>query len=302
MRKNLSVIIPAYNEDKSIGEVLKGLIAYDKDLEIIVVDDGSSDGTYDIAKRMGVKVIRHIENIGYGAALKSGIRAASNEFVIIMDSDGQHRNFSDIDLLYSFVGDYDMIVGARIKGHRGASHRRIGKWFLTKLAGYLVEKEIPDLNSGFRILNKRITEEYFHILSNEFSFTTTITLTMLREGYRVKYVPIEVDKRAGKSTVKLFRHGFGAFLFILRIVTLFNPLKVFLPISLILFMLGVLRLFQGLMSGVNNTITAVIGIVSGVLIFMFGLLADQIASLRRERLTRGDSRDEDSFLKPFTDA
>lgn len=285
MIKDLTVVIPAFNEEKTIGEVLKGLLSYDKELEIIVVDDGSHDTTSAIAKKFGVKVIRHPDNIGYGAALKLGIREASNEKVLIMDSDGQHRNFSDIELLYSFANEYDMVVGARVKGHKTMLHRNIGKWFLVKIACYLAEKDIPDLNSGFRILKKSIVQGYFHILSNEFSFTTSVTLALLIEGYRVKYVPIEIQERGGaRSSVKIFRHGFGTLIFILRTITLFNPLKVFLPCSLMLFLLGMFRLFQGVITGNDYTITAVVGIVSSIIIFLFGLLADQIASLRRERL------------------
>lgn len=284
---DLTVVIPAYNEAKVIGEVLKGLIAYDKNLEIIVVDDGSRDDTALVVQKFGgVKVIRHFENIGYGAALKSGIRAASHENILIMDSDGQHRNFRDIELLYAFINEYDMVVGSRVKASGRTLHRATGKWLLTRVASFLVEKEIPDLNSGFRMFKKSVVEGYFHLFSNEFSFTTTITLTLLREGYQVKYVPINVEKRVGKSTVKIFRHGIGMLIFILRIIMLFNPLRVFLPISILLFIFGLFRLILGLATGVDYTITAVIGVISAVIIFMFGLLADQIAALRRERLVK----------------
>jgi len=286
MAKNLTVVIPAYNEEKTIGKVLKDILDYSKDLEIIVVDDGSDDDTGIIVGDCGVKAIRHPQNLGYGAAIKSGIRAASNENILIMDSDGQHANLSDIGLLYSFIKDYDMVVGARPKGHDVSMFRVAGKFLLTKIASYLAEKDIPDLNSGFRIFRKSIVEGYYHILSNEFSFTTTLTLVMLREGYRVKYVPIKVQPRTTKSTVRIFRHGLGTLIFILRIITLFNPLRIFLPISLILFILGVLRLFQGIVTGIDHAVTAVVGIVSSIVIFMFGLLADQVASLRRERLIR----------------
>ena len=284
---DLSVVIPAYNEAKVISAVLEGLISYDRDLEIIVVDDGSTDDTSMIAKKFATKVIRHPENIGYGAALKSGIRAATHDKILIMDSDGQHRNFSDIQRLYAFSDEYDMVVCARMLGYKWPLVRRLGKWFLNRIASYLVEKDIPDLNSGFRLFKKNITETYFHILSNEFSFTSTLTLTFIREGFRVRYVPVEVDRRRGqRSTVKFLRHGLGTLVFILRVVTLFNPLRVFVPTSLFLFTLGCIRLIQGLLRGVDNTITAVIGIVSAIIIFMFGLLADQISALRRERLSK----------------
>lgn len=284
MIKDLTVVIPAYNEEKAIGDILSDLISCNKNLEIIVVDDGSIDNTSAVAKDKGVKVIRHPENIGYGAALKSGIRQASNEYILILDSDGQHRNFRDIELLYSYIKDYEMVVGARTKGCKGSLVRRMGKNLLRAVASFLVEKDIPDLNSGFRIIKKSIVEGYFHLLCNEFSFTSTLTLIMLKEGFQVKFVPIEVEKRQGRSTVKFIRHGLGALLFILCTIMLFNPLRVFIPISLVLFIFGLGRLIQGLTAGVDYTITAVIGIVSSVVIFTFGLLADQIASLRRERL------------------
>lgn len=284
MLSDLSVVIPAYNVGPSITTVLKSLLDYEKNLEIIVVDDGSQDNTAAVAQNFSVRVIRHPENIGYGAAIKSGIKAASNENILIMDSDGQHINFNDIKVLYSYIKDYDMIVGARVNITGEHLIRKIGKFFLTKIASYLVEKEIPDLNSGFRIFKKSIVSSYFHILSNEFSFTTTLTLSMLREGYRVKYVPINVQPRVGRSTVRIIRHGGGTLVFILRIITLFNPLRIFLPVSLMMFILGIFRLLQGIITQKDHTITAVVGIVSAIIIFMFGLLADQIASLRREKL------------------
>lgn len=283
MFKDLSIIIPAYNEEKIIGQVLAGLKQYAPEAEIIVVDDGSADNTHEIARQAGVTVIRHRDNIGYGAALKRGIAAAGRPYILIMDADGQHQNYDDIKLLYGFIHEYDMVVGARIKGSPGSLHRRLGKWLLSRFASYLVERPILDLNSGFRMFRKDVVQGYFHILSNEFSFTTTITLTLLREGYRVKYVPITVQPRVGKSTVRVIRHGMGTLFFILRIVALFNPLRVFIPCSFILLLIGLARLFQGLLSGVDYTITAIIGIVSAVIVFMFGLLADQISALRRER-------------------
>lgn len=283
MMKDLTVVIPAYNAEKTIGDTLKRLTLYSKDIEIIVVDDGSTDKTASIARQFAVKVISLPENIGYGGAIKNGIHMASHEYILLLDADGQHKNMQDIELLYNHIREYDMVVDARLKGYRGSISRRIGKWFLAGIASYLVEKRIPDLNSGFRIIKKSIAQKYSYILCNEFSFTSTLTMVMLAEGLRVGFIPIEVERPETKSSLKPIRHGFRTLIFILRTIMLFNPLKVFLPLSLLLFFFGAFRFAQGIITNTDHTITAIIGIVSAVVVFAFGLLADQISSLRKER-------------------
>lgn len=281
-KRDVSIVIPAYNEEEGIGTMIKELRAYDNSWEIIVVDDGSSDKTREIAQKKQAVVLQHPYNIGYGAALKTGIRAAKHNAIVIMDADRQHRDFEDIDRLLEHIDTYDMVVGARSFESYQPFFRRIGKWFFTKLANYLIQKKIPDLNSGFRAFRKELVVNHLPLLPNRFSFTTTLTLLTFSEGKTVKYVPIKTYKRVGKSTVKLFKDGFETILSMLRIIMLFNPLRVFLPFSIILFILGITRLFTGIIVGIDYTITSILGILSGLLIFFFGLLADQIASLRRD--------------------
>ncbi len=281
----VSVVIPAYNEAKNIATVLHGLRDYSSECEIIVVDDGSTDGTGDAAAAVpGVKVVSHPYNIGYGAALKTGIRAASGETIVMMDSDGQHRDYADIDRLIEHIGEFDMVVGARTGEAHRPMLRRPGKWLLGKIANYLVKQNIPDINSGFRAFRRHAVLQYLPLLSDQFSFTTTQTLMMFSEGKRVKYIPIKVYKRGGKSTVRIFRDGFNTILLMLRAIMLFNPLRVFLPISLILFLIGAGRLATGLIVGQDYTITSIFGLLSAILVFLIGLLADQVASLRKENV------------------
>lgn len=278
----VSIVIPAYNEEASIGEVIRGLRAHNSEWQIIVVDDGSQDKTSDMARKEQAVVLRHPYNIGYGAALKSGIRAAKHNTIVIMDSDGQHRDFIDIDRLLENIDSYDMLVGARSSESHQPFFRRPGKWLLGKIANYLTRTKIPDLNSGFRAFKKAIVVSYLPLLSNQFSFTTTLTLMMLSEGNTVKYIPIKTYKRSGKSSVRFFKDGLGTILLMLRIIMLFNPLRVFIPFSIILFVAGLIRLFTGIFAGKDYTITSILGILSGVIVFFIGLLTDQIAALRKD--------------------
>lgn len=280
--KSVSIIIPAYNEEKGIVRSLEGLIsvAGERGWEVIVVDDGSTDRTAEMALKEGVKLISHPYNKGYGAALKTGIRNSSGDIVIMMDSDGQH-NPSEIERLLSYTEDYDMVVGSRAKS-TGA--RRPAKKLLSIVANYLSGVKIPDLNSGFRALRKKAVSGLLHICPNGFSFTTTITLAYFREGYSVKYVPIETDKRVGRpSNVRFFKDGYKAFLLIIRVIVLFNPLKVFIPVAMFLFAIGFVFTVYGIISFGRAPNTGILIILSSIILFFMGVLADQISALRRER-------------------
>ena len=278
---DVTIIIPAHNEEEGIADVINGIKRLNTRYEIIVVDDGSTDNTYKLASDTGVKVIRHPYNKGYGAALKKGIRNAEADIVLFMDADGQHKP-SDIKKLLQYIGEYDMVVGARTKKSKISLLRRPGKKILSITANYLAGMTIPDLNSGFRALKKSIAMEFMHILPNTFSFSTTITLALIASGYNVKYVPIEAPKRVGKSKIKPFRDGFNFIMLIIRTVVLFNPLKVFLPVAIILFILGFLDLLYEVIYHFNISSASILLIVSAIFIFFFGILADQISSLRRE--------------------
>ncbi len=287
---NITIIIPAFNEQASIGGVLDSLREWHTRAEIIVIDDGSVDRTAEIAQNAGVRVIRHSINKGYGAALKTGIRAASGEIIVMMDADGQHCA-DQIKALLDAMGDNDMVVGARGKGSHTPLVRKPLKWILGQVANYLAQTKIPDLNSGLRTFRSDVAKSFLHLLPNRFSFSTILTLAYLKEGYNIEYVPIVATPRVGKSAVNPINDGFNAILLIVRIIALFDPLRVFLPMSIALFVLGAaywavsiaLRLqLQNPQSALLHIPTgAMILIVSSVVIFMFGILADQVSAVRR---------------------
>ena len=277
---DVTIIIPAHNEEEGIADVISGIKQLNKGYEIIVVDDGSTDNTYKLASDAGVKIIRHPYNKGYGAALKTGIRNATADVVLFIDADGQHKP-SDVKKVLSYIEEYDMVVGARTKKSKISLLRRPGKRILSITANYLAGMKIPDLNSGFRTIKKDIAMEFMHILPNTFSFSTTITLALITSGYSVKYVPIEAPERVGKSKIKPFRDGFRFILMIIRTISLFNPLKIFIPLSLILFLSGVSYLTFEIYSYDNISDTSILLIVSSLIIFFFGVLSDQVSVLIR---------------------
>ncbi len=286
----ISIIIPAYNEEESIGRVLDGLRDWRERAEIIVIDDASTDRTAEIAQAAGVRVIRHLHNKGYGAGLKTGIRAAAGDIVVMMDADSEH-NAAQIALLLDNLGDNDMVVGARGKGSHAPLLRRPGKWLLSRVANYLAETNIPDLNSGLRAIRKDVARRFLHILPNGFSFTTTLTLALFKEGYNTAYVPITTTPRVGTSTVDPIRDGINTLMLIIRIVSLFDPIKVFLPTSLALFLVGAIywigsgafRYIQHIEPAFHIPTGAMFMMVSSVIVFMFGILADQVSAIRREK-------------------
>jgi len=283
---DVSVIIPAYNEEYSIGYVVSGIKKLDlkcKSLKVIVVDDGSEDRTGIIARDSGADlVITHPNNIGYGAAIKTGVRNTTSDTIVVFDADGQH-NPQDIKKLLEKYDGYSMVIGERL--NPPVSARTFGKKLLTLTANYLTGVKIPDLNSGFRIFPRKSFLEFQHLFPNGFSITTALTLSFLREGYPVKFVPIRIFKRKGRmSNVKFFRDGFNTLILIVRTIMLFDPLKIFLPVSVIVFFIGLLYtvLLMLLKREFNIPDGAVFCFLSGILFFLFGLLADQISALRRK--------------------
>lgn len=278
-KSDITIVIPAYNEEKGIENVISQLKKIKADYQLLVVDDGSTDDTLEIVKKTGVNVVHHKYNKGYGAALKTGLRNAQTSVVLYIDADGQH-NTADIERIAEHMDEYDMVVGARNKKSTVSLLRRPGKKILSITANYLSGHHIPDLNSGFRAIKKDKAMEFMHILPNTFSFTTTITLAFLKSGYDVKYVPIQTIDRVGTSKIKPFRDGFRFIMLIVRTITLFDPLKVFLPVSGVLFFSGMLYLLHDLFL-YNISDTSVLLITSSIIVFFFGILADQISSIRR---------------------
>jgi glycosyltransferase involved in cell wall biosynthesis len=275
--------MPAFNEASGIGDVLKNLRETSSDMlkEILVIDDGSNDDTSLVAKQNGARVIRHSRNLGYGASLKTGIHHASSEYVLMMDSDGQHRAL-DVRRLWEKSKDYDLVVGYRTRLIHSSLWRMPGKWILGVLANYLTREQIPDLNSGLRLFRRDVILKYLHLCPSGFSFSTTTTVIFLHRGYNVAYVPIEVNKRIGKSSVSI-RTGFNAMMLILRLSTLFDPLRIFLPISLLFGLGGILWGIPYAVMGRGVSMGSMLLIVTAVLLFGLGLLCDQISQLRLER-------------------
>ena len=284
MQKGLTIVIPAYNEERGVGQVLKEIGETCSDLvhEVIVVDDGSRDETAKVAERNGARVIRHKENEGYGAALKSGILAAKTEFVLTMDADNQHQA-EDIPRLWKEIDDNDMVVGHRSKIVHSAFWRMPGKWVLASLANYLTRKRIPDLNSGFRLIRKDLALKYLHLCPSGFSFSTTITMAAISRGHNVAYVPIEVAKRSSGQSAVSVSTGFDTLILILRIATLFDPLRVFIPLSAGVGACGVLLGIYYILKAFTISGAPILLLVTSMLLFVLGLLCDQISQLRLER-------------------
>jgi len=276
---DLAVILPAFNESAGIAGTLarvrEALAAFTGTSEIIVVDDGSTDGTGAKATAAGARVVTHPWNRGYGAALKSGIASTDAAAILIMDADATYESAA-ILRLHAGLKDADMVVGARKLMSAGVAWiRRPAKWMLNRFASYLVGVPIPDLNSGQRVMKRDAVLRYMHLCPNGFSFTSTITLAMLANGHAVHYQPIEYARRAGKS--KLRAAHFASFiLLVVRSMVLFNPLKVFLPLGALLFAAGVAKLVQDIIRE-NLSETAVMAFLSAITVWSVGLLADMIA-------------------------
>ncbi len=279
--ESTSLVLPAYNEAAAIGRVIAELAATASWHEIIVVDDASTDGTGEAARAAGACVIRHPYNKGNGAAVKSGIRAASGEYLLIIDADGQHPP-ADAVRLVDRLGAYDLVVGARSGATQANIGRRLGNNMLNALAAYLTERPIPDLTSGFRAARTACLREFLHLLPNRFSTPTTTTLAFIKAGYNVAFEPIHASQRAGQSKIKLASDGAKFFLIILKVVTIFSPLRVFLPISLAAFALGAAYAVWTSFTQSHITNSSVLLIVLAVIVFLVGLVSEQIAALRFE--------------------
>ncbi|MFO0839384.1 MAG: glycosyltransferase family 2 protein [Phycisphaerae bacterium] len=281
--QSVSVVIPAYNEAKAIAGVLDELRACLRDAgvnaEIIVVDDGSKDATAEAARSTGVRVIRHRNNRGYGAALKTGISAATHDIVAISDADGTYPAPHLPELLKA-LGESDMVVGARIgKNVNIPLVRKPAKWALNRLANYVSKADIPDLNSGLRVFRRDVVMQYFPILPDQFSWTTTITLAMHCDRYAVSYVPIDYRQRTGKSKIVPW-DAYSFAVLILRTAMLFHPLRVFLPLVGVALSYGVLKSIWDLffIKQANISASAILAFQSALLILLIGMLGDAIAT------------------------
>lgn len=276
---SVTVLIPAFNEEESITstvEAIRKFEPYVRALEIIVINDGSSDRTGEIARGLPVTLLEHEINSGYGAALKYGLRSARHDFILIADADGTYP-LEDIPRLLAEAQNYAMVVGARTGAVvQVPTLRKPGKWIITRLAEYLSNRKIPDLNSGFRIFRKDVAIRYIELYPDGFSFTTTITLAMLTNQYPVKFIPINYHKRVGKSSIKPLRDFTNFTILIIRICAYFKPLNVFVPPAMLLILLGFIK---GTIDYVHEHHLGLFGIVlamTGVQMLFIGLLADLI--------------------------
>ena len=282
-RRDISVIIPVFNEAENLGPLLDRLRSVPLPAaEVIVVDDGSTDGSAETAIKSGARVVRHPYNIGNGAAVKSGIRAARGKLLVLMDGDGQHRP-EDIPKLLAEADRYQMVVGARAKGSRLRFHRYVANHVYNAFASYITKFAVEDLTSGFRVLSRRDALRFIDLLPNTFSYPSTLTLAFLRSGLAVKYVPIQTLYRSGQSKISLIVDGIRFLLIITKIATLFSPFRVFLPVSAFFFFTGVGYYLYTYIAEHRFTNMAVFLLTTAVVIFMMGLVSEQIALLRMEQ-------------------
>jgi glycosyltransferase involved in cell wall biosynthesis len=283
MQEKVTIVIPAFNEEAAVGRVVGALRAELPGAEVIVVDDGSSDRTAELAGAAGATVLRHGRNFGYGASLRTGILASERDYVLFCDADGQH-SARDVARLIAAAAECDMVVGARGRTSHVPLVRAPGKFVLRHFANFLAGETIPDLNSGLRLIRRRVILKYLHLMPAGFSFSTTSTFALLKGSHLVSWVPIEVVRREGKSTVRQLRHGPQTMLLMLRLTVLFEPLKVFLSVAGLLALLTLLSLGIDIWTSGHFDLgdSTVLLSISTLLVFMFGLVCDQVSALRRE--------------------
>ncbi|MFK8047696.1 MAG: glycosyltransferase family 2 protein [Halioglobus sp.] len=279
---DVTIIIPAKNEEQGLALLLPRLKDAYPDADVLVVDDGSTDDTVEVCSAAGVSVLSHPYSKGNGAAVKSGARAAKTDFIVFMDGDGQHDP-DDIKLMMAKLDEgFDLVVGSRSGMDSQAS---IARWsanaFYNRFASWMVNRNIPDLTSGFRAVNRKKFLSFLYLLPNGFSYPTTSTMAFFRAGYSVGFVPITVAKRLGKSHINLLRDGVRFFLIIFKIGTLYSPLKIYFPVSVVTSGLGAFNYLLTFGSGVarfSNMSTLLL--LGGVIIFLMGLLSEQLTNLQ----------------------
>ncbi len=278
----VTVVLPAIEEAVAVGTVVRALREAAAWKEVLVVDDGSSDDTAAVAATAGARVIRHPYNKGNGAAVKTGIRNASGDFILIVDADGQH-SASDAVRLVGFLGEYDLVVGTRAGSSQQASAaRHAGNNLLNWLDSYLTGRDIPDLTSGMRAARTSGLREFLHLLPNRFSTPTTTTLAFVKAGYSVRFEPISVGPRLGKSKIKFVSDGARFLVILLKVITVFSPLRIFLPIAGTFFELGAGYAIWTAVTRHDITDSSVLLLVLAVVIFLVGLVSEQISTMRSE--------------------
>lgn len=277
--QSLSIIIPAKNESASVGAVVSGVRALFGGAEIIVVDDGSVDDTAAKATEAGAKVISHPMPLGNGAAVKSGVRAANGQTLVMMDADGQHRPEEIGTLLEKLDQGFDMAVGARDSGSHANVGRLVANGFYNRFASAISGHTVPDLTSGFRAVRAKYFKQFLYLLPNGFSYPTTITMAFLRTGYPVGFVPISARKRTGKSHIRPIKDGIRFLAIIFKVATLYSPLKIFLPISGAFFATGAAYYAYTYVTVGRFTNMSLLVFSAAVIVFLIGLISEQITTL-----------------------
>lgn len=298
----LSIVLPAKNEAEGLKKVLPAIRACHPEAELIVVDDGSTDDTSDVAKRFGARVILHPRSLGNGAAIKSGARAALGNVIVFMDADGQHRPEDISRLLAELNCGNDMVVGARSATSQAGVHRAVANTFYNWLATWMVGQTVSDLTSGFRAVKAELFRKYVYLLPNGFSYPTTITMSFFRAGYAVSYIPIEAPQRIGQSHIRLVRDGLRFFLIIFKIGTLFSPLKLFVPISTAFFLTGIGYYIYTYLAFHRFTNMSALMFITSIQVFLMGLVSEQISALNyRESNAHSDAKVESSAQHPVVE-
>lgn len=275
----VSIVLPAKNESAAIGQTIAQIQLLQLAHEVIVVNDGSTDQTKQVAESAGAKVVTHHYSKGNGAAIKTGARTATGDVIIFMDADGQHDPQDIPRLLKKIEEGYDLVVGARQKGSQASLGRGIANGLYNNLATYMTEQKVEDLTSGFRAVRAEKFREFIYLLPNGFSYPTTSTMAFFRAGYSVTYVPIHAAKRIGKSHIQPIKDGVRFFLIIFKIATLFSPLKMFLPIAVLLFMMATGWYGYTLWEAGRFTNMSALLYTGSIMIFLMGLISEQVTAL-----------------------
>ncbi|SMG67154.1 glycosyl transferase family protein [methanotrophic bacterial endosymbiont of Bathymodiolus sp.] len=276
---NISIVLPAKNEAKNITAVLQSIQALDLNAEVLVINDGSTDNTAELAELAGAKVISHPYSQGNGAAIKTGARNATGDITVFMDGDGQHNPVDIPMFLQKMEEGYDMVVGARNVKSQASLLRRIGNAFYNRFTTIMTGHKIDDLTSGFRAVKTDKFRKFLYLLPNGFSYLTTSTMAFFRSGFPVAYVPIHAGQRKGKSHIRLFRDGARFFIIILRIGSLFSPMRLFLPVSISLFLLGMGYYGYTYVTMHRFTNMSALLLNTSVITFLMGFLSEQVSAL-----------------------
>lgn len=276
---DLSIVIPAKNESEPLSILLPKLRAKFPDAQIIVVNDGSTDNTKNVCKECKVEVVNHVYNLGNGAAIKAGARAANRKTIAFLDADGQHEPDDLMRLLEEKEKGFDMVVGAREMRSHAGKRRLLGNLLYSYIASKVVGQKVHDLTSGMRVCTTRKFKEFLYLLPNGFSYPTTTTMAFFKNGYSVSYIPITAKKRIGKSHIRLYKDGLRFLIIIVKIAVLYSPLKVFTPISIMLFLLGLTNYTYTFITASRFTNMSATLLILAVVVFLMGLLAEQITVL-----------------------